>query len=69
MAQEELQPMRYLDSQKGVVAFYVSGLPPETNEFISVVLTLVDALGGRHPIALESGRFLTGGVLAQKITA
>lgn len=69
MAQEELQPMRYLDSQKGVIAFYVSGLPPETNEFISVVLTLVDALGGRHPITLKNGRFLPNGVLAQKITA
>ncbi len=69
MAQEELQPMRYLDSQKGAVAFYVEGLPPETTDFISVVLTLVDAIGGRHPIVQENGRFIPNGVLAQKIAA
>jgi hypothetical protein len=63
----ELQPVRYIDAQKGFVPFYVDGLPPDTPEFISIVLTFIDAIGGRHPIKLGHGKFTSGGILAQKI--
>ena len=63
----ELQPMRYIDAQKGFIPFYVNGLRPDTTEFTSIVLTLIDAIGGKHPIAFGNGRFTHGGILAQKI--
>lgn len=64
---DALRPMRYLDSQHGAVGFYVEGLPPDSTDFASIVLTLIDAIGGRHPIALQGGKFIPKGIVGQRI--
>jgi hypothetical protein len=64
---ERLRPMRYLDAQGGAVGFFVKDLRSETIDFVSIVLTLIDAGGNRHPISLENGKFIRDVIVGQKI--
>jgi len=64
---EKLRPMRYIDPQLGRIGFYVEELPPDTTDFTSIVLTLVDAHGGKHPVSLQYGKFIPGLIVGQMI--
>jgi hypothetical protein len=67
IARERLRPMRYIDPQNGAVGFFVKDLPDETVDFLSIVLTLVDAVGGRHPISFRNGKFVHDLIVGQKL--